>query len=207
MKWADFSFEKKLWDQSYNLIAGLDEVGRGSWAGPVVAAAVIFPPWIKLDFALADSKLLTPKKREELSELIKESAQSYSIAEVGLGEINKEGIGKASQRAFRQALRKLPTDPDFLLMDAFFLKYVRRSMQLPIIKGDQKSASIAAASILAKVYRDQLMVRAAVEFPHYGFDQHKGYGTRFHQEAITSLGFSTIHRTGFNLKFLEVGKS
>lgn len=203
MVWADLSVEHYLWRQGFNNIAGVDEVGRGAFAGPVVAAAVIFPKNFKPDFQLADSKLLLPKKREELVKVIKDSALCYAIAEVGLPHINRYGIGRSSQQAFRKSLAKLSPSPDYHLVDAFFIKYLPKGTQLPIIKGDQKSFTIAAASILAKVHRDQLMVTLSKNFPLYGFDKHKGYGTAAHQLAIKTHGFCELHRKSFDLSFLN----
>jgi ribonuclease HII len=204
MLWANWSNERVLWNQGYSCVAGIDEVGRGSWAGPVVAAAVVFPSNYKSSFKLADSKLLKPIEREELDQLIRSAAQSIAIGEVGLPVINKEGIGKASQRAFRLALNGLSTKPDYYLVDAFYIKYIPKRIQRPIIKGDQISASIAAASIVAKVYRDNLMRQLAKDYPEYGFGKHKGYGTTHHQKAIKDFGFSPIHRSSFDLTFLNL---
>lgn len=204
MVWADLSTEKKLWKQGHQFIAGIDEVGRGAFAGPVVAAAVVFPKNFRPHFQLADSKLLAPKKREELAEIIRSSALSFGIAEVGLSHINRYGIGRSSQRAFRKSLAKLNPAPDYHLIDAFFIKYMPKGTQLPIIKGDQKSFTIAAASILAKVHRDALMTKLSLDFPLYGFDKHKGYGTPAHQLAIKTHGFCELHRKSFDLSFLGV---
>lgn len=204
MKLANLSFEKKLWRQGHQNIVGIDEVGRGSWVGPVVAAAVVLPKGWGLPKNLADSKLLEPKERENLAKIICSEAVCYSVAEVGLSVINREGIGKATQRAFRLALKKLTVTPDYHLIDAFYVKYVPKGKQLPIVKGDQKSASIAAASIVAKVHRDRLMRRLSREFPAYQWGRNKGYGTKTHQAAIREHGFSPLHRKSFDLSFLAV---
>ena len=204
MIWADLSYEQRLWQSGHSLIAGLDEVGRGSWAGPVVTAAVVFPKDFQPDFQLADSKLLTKQKREALATIVKSSALYYSIAEVGLPHINRYGIGRSTQQGFRKSVANLPEKPDFLLIDAFFIKYLPKSSQLPIKKGDQKSFTIAAASIIAKVYRDHLMEKLSENYPHYGFAAHKGYGTRAHQAAIKTHGFCDLHRKSFDLSFLGV---
>lgn len=201
---ADLSLERKLWSSGYSLIAGIDEVGRGSWAGPVVAAAVVLPKNWSLPKNMADSKQLRPKQREELAKIICQEAVCYSVAEVGLNVIDRCGIGKATQRAFRKAVKGLEATPDFHLVDAFYIRYLPKSKQLPVVKGDQKSASIAAASIIAKVYRDKLMKSLSRSFPEYRFGQHKGYGTKIHQEAIKSYGFSPVHRRSFDLSFLGV---
>lgn len=195
--------EKKLWNLGYSLICGLDEVGRGSFAGPVCVGAVIFPKnFIFLD-GVADSKLLTPKKRERVAKLIKRSAVSWVVVEVGVSVINELGIGKATQIAFRKAVRSLNKKPDFVLIDAFYVKHLNKKMQKAVKDGDSICASISAASIIAKVYRDRLMRKLSKRYPNYGFSKHKGYGTRKHQEAIKKYGLSGIHRTSFDLqKFL-----
>jgi len=198
---ANFENESRLWEAGRRLIAGIDEVGRGSWAGPVVAAAVVFPPFFKAPFDLFDSKLLLPKQREELSEKIKKVA-FVGIGVVGVPTINKIGIGQATQKAFRVAVRALDCESEYYLIDAFYIRYWLRDNQLPIKKGDRTCASIAAASIVAKVYRDNLMRGLASKYPKYGFDTHKGYGTAIHQEAIRKYKLSGIHRKSFNLKFL-----
>lgn len=198
---ANFENESRLWSREIHLIAGIDEVGRGAWAGPVVAAAVVFPPFFKADFDLFDSKLLLPKQREVLTEKIKEVA-SVGIGVVGVPTINKIGIGRATQKAFRAAVRALACDAEYFLIDAFYIRYWVRENQLPIKKGDRFCASIAAASIVAKVYRDNRMCELANKYPRYGFDIHKGYGTPAHQEAIRQYKLSGIHRKSFNLSFL-----
>lgn len=198
----NLSFEHSLWQKGYKYIAGVDEVGRGSWAGPVVAAAVILPQSFKIPTRFGDSKQLKPRERCEASKYIKAVAISYFVAEIGVSLINKFGIGKTSQMAFRLAVKNLRTKPDYILIDAFYIKNVSRKNQLPIKKGDQRSATIAAASIIAKVYRDTLMKKIARSFPQYGFAKHKGYGTKVHQEAIKAYGLSKIHRLSFDLNYL-----
>ena len=196
-------YEKQLWISGCNYVCGIDEVGRGCFAGPVVAAAVIFPKNIPLLEGVMDSKILKPRQREKMDPIIKKNAFAWSIAEVSVTKINKFGIGKATQIAFRKVVKSLKTNPDFILMDAFYIKQLNRKRQKPIIKGDQKSLSIAAASIIAKVYRDKLMKELHKKYPQYGFAKHKGYGTKFHQAAIKKYGLSRIHRKSFNLaKFL-----
>ncbi len=195
--------EKKLWNSGYYYIAGLDEVGRGSFAGSVVVGAVIFPSDIQLPDGIADSKLLKPRQREKLELSIKNQALAWSIAEVGVPTINKIGIGKATQVAFRKALRLLPVQADFVLVDAFCVKHLNRKIQKPIQNGDKICASISAASIIAKVYRDKSMKKLHKKYPCYGFAKHKGYGTKLHQAAIRKHGLTRIHRKSFNLqKFL-----
>lgn len=202
MRSANWLYEKELWDQGYQRVCGIDEVGRGAWAGPVVSAAVIFSPHPAFPEDLFDSKMIPASRREVLSHLILEQALSVSLGIVGLSEINRLGIGKAAQMSFRQAVKKLSVKADFHLIDAFYIKHLNKKLQLPIIKGDQISASIAAASIVAKVARDHLMRELHLEFPQYGFDKHKGYGTRTHQQRIREHGFSSVHRTSFDLGYL-----
>jgi len=193
------NIEKRLWSQGYSYIAGIDEVGRGAWAGPVVAAAVVFPKNAKIPKGLRDSKLLTPKRREELNEKIKEIALGFAVGECGSSIIGKKGIASATQMAMRRALKKLNPEPDFSLIDYFTLKYIKKSSQRAIKKGDLYCSSIAAASIVAKVYRDDLMRRLdqEKEFEVYQFGKHKGYGTKLHQEMIRKHGCSRVHRLNF----------
>ncbi len=192
-----FSEEIYYWEQGIQAVIGLDEVGRGAFAGPIVAAGVIFKPNFKHDFLnkVNDSKLLKPKIREELSELIKANS-NWVIESVDLDFINKFGIGKANLEVFKRVLSKLLTDlPNhFILVDGFDLKIAN---QKAIIKGDSKSLSIAAASIIAKVHRDNLMKEAHTLFPNYGFAQNKGYGTLKHRNALKIHGLSSIHRIDF----------
>ena len=200
---ARFHFEKHLWGFGIETVAGIDEVGRGSWAGSVVAAAVVFPKNVNLDFEVFDSKLLLPHQREEISSKI------YSIAKVGIGvvkvpTIDKIGIGRASQMAFKKAVRALPLDPEYFLIDAFYIRSWSKEKQTPIKRGDRVCASIAAASIVAKVYRDSLMRQLDRKHPGYGLAIHKGYGTKMHQQALSHLSLSPIHRKSFNLEpFLQ----
>lgn len=195
-----FEFEKQLWQQGKNFIAGVDEVGRGAFAGPVVAAAVILPPDFSATNEIDDSKRLSPKKREKLAKIIKQFAVSYSIAEISVKHINAKGVGKASQMAFRKAVRGLTSPPDFILIDAFYIQHLKRKYQRPIIHGDTISISIAAASIIAKVYRDALMEQLSKQFVHYAFAANKGYGTEEHQTAIKQHGLCGAHRTSFSLQ-------
>ena len=200
---ANFSYERRLWARNISHIAGIDEVGRGSWAGPVVAAAVVFPPFYKPTFKLFDSKLLFPRQREELTEKISQAAD-IGIGVVGVPMINKVGIGKATQKAFKRAVRALSVGCEYYLIDAFYIRHWRRDNQLPLKGGDKVCASIAAASIVAKVYRDNLMRLLARKYPQYDFDQHKGYGTRGHQQRLREYKLSGAHRKSFNLSpFLE----
>src|SRR3989344_1571878 len=216
MKIPNFKFEKELWRKDYRLVAGIDEVGRGAWAGPLVAAATIFRSSLQgsaflqglaLKYFKArpygtygkirDSKQLSPLQRERLDPFIKKNCLAYSIAEISVKIINREGIAKATQRAFRKCLKSLKPQADFVLVDAFPVKYLAGKRQMPIIKGDQKSLSIAAASIIAKVYRDNLIRKLHEKNGRYSFDKNKGYGTKLHQELIRKHGISKDHRINF----------
>jgi ribonuclease HII len=203
MIFPTLEIEQSLWNSGYNFICGLDEVGRGCFAGPVVVGAVIFPKGCELIKGVADSKLLKPSIREKLAEQIKKCAAAWSIGEISVEDINKVGIGKATQMAFLKAIKVLATVPDYVLIDAFFVDNYDRSHQKPVKDGDKICASISAASIIAKVYRDGLMTNLHLKYPEYNFAKHKGYGTREHQAAIKKFGLSRIHRKSFNLeKFL-----
>jgi len=197
--YPDLSIEKDLWRQGHRLVAGIDEVGRGAWAGPVVAAAVIFSQSLDTPKGLRDSKLLTPKKREELNEKIKEIALGFAVGECDSSVVEKKGIAVATQIAMRRALRKLNPEPEISLIDYFTLKYIKKSKQKAVKKGDLHCVSIAAASIVAKVYRDNLMRKLDnhKDFEVYHFGKHKGYGTKLHQEMIRKYGISGVHRTSF----------
>jgi len=194
--------ERKLWQKGFLNIAGVDEVGRGAWAGPLVVGACILPKDFKIPDGFGDSKQVKPQARKRLAALLKEKAKSWSIAEIPVSKINKLGLAAATHIAFRKALANLNPRPDFVLVDAFYIRHLSRKNQKPIIGGDQKSASIAAASIIAKVYRDDLMKKLSRKYPQYGFAKHKGYGTKNHQYAIKKYGLSKIHRKSFNLAFL-----
>lgn len=201
---ATFEFEKSLWKQNLNYVVGLDEVGRGAWAGPLVAAAVVFPYGVELEFQLFDSKMLSPKNREALCEQIINKAQSFGIGQIEVFEIEKMGLAKANQVVFYRALEKLTQKPDHYLVDSFYLKFISKMKQTPVIHGDKYSASIAAASIVAKNYRDKLMIGLAEKYPKYSFASHKGYGTKLHQEAILNHGLTKVHRKNYHLHFLDV---
>lgn len=198
-----FSEEQALWSKGITHIAGIDEVGRGAFAGPVVAASVVFPPNIvfknTLLLSINDSKLLSAKKREALAEAIKDEASCFAIGEIGVDVINKIGIGKATKLAFQKSLDRLSHKAEFCLIDAFALETFDTLRQKAIVHGDQISVSIAAASIVAKVYRDQLMEKLHDSYKHYNFFQNKGYGTAFHREQIGKHGLSVMHRTSFAL--------
>lgn len=212
-----FAEEEILWSKGNEYIVGIDEVGRGSWAGPVVAAGVIFNKeslhsFITSDphfLSINDSKKLTYKTRSDITPFIKKNAYMYSIEEVGVEVINEIGIGKATYLAMEKTIvslyKKLGKENIYILVDGRELPYLPSFClgQKAIIKGDQKSISIAAASIIAKVYRDTLMEELSLKYVPYFFAKHKGYGTKDHQKAIKEYGLSPIHRRSFNLdKFL-----
>ncbi|MCL4390329.1 MAG: ribonuclease HII [Patescibacteria group bacterium] len=204
-KKPDFGFEKQAWRRGYKTVIGVDEVGRGALAGPVVAGAVslkrtvLFKNGSFLD-EIDDSKRLSAKKREELAKIIKQNA-AWGIGEASVSFINKHGIVKATAKAMRSAVAQVAGDRQFVLVDAFHIKYipgVGLANQRAIIKGDQKSLSIAAASIIAKVHRDRLMKKRSV----YGWRQNKGYGTAKHIAAIKKHGPSRFHRLAFVKNFI-----
>jgi ribonuclease HII len=181
------------------LICGVDEAGRGPLAGPVCAAAVILPPYIEIP-GLNDSKKLTDKRRRELFPLIQEVAIAYGIGFASHEEIDEINILQATYLAMERAVKQLPIAPEQLLIDGNRAKDFGIPTQT-VVKGDSLSASIAAASVLAKVARDDWMLRASQDYPQYGFAIHKGYGTKAHYEALTELGICPIHRRTFLKKF------
>lgn len=188
-------YEEKCYNVGYEFICGIDEVGRGPLAGPVVAAAVI----LKCDsyFAgLTDSKKLSKVKREELYDKILSEAVSYSIVELDNYEIEKYNIYNATKVAMKKAVEQLTVKPDFLLIDAMPLDEVKIPSH-SIIKGDDKSVSIAAASVIAKVHRDRLMEKYAEQYPYYDFENNMGYGTKKHLEGLAKYGVCDIHRRDF----------
>lgn len=186
---------------SYGYICGIDEAGRGPLAGPVVAGAVILPKDDDILY-LNDSKQLSAAKRDELFDIIKEKALSYGIGIVSHDRIDEINILQATYEAMRSAINQLDPKPDILLNDAVTIPLVDIT-QVPIIKGDAKSVSIAAASIIAKVTRDRLMEEYAKEYPQYGFEKHKGYGSKEHIEAIKKYGPCEIHRKTFIKNFID----
>ena len=197
-----FFHENFAFKKGFKVVAGIDEVGRGAWAGPLVVAAVILPQNFQIPTGLADSKLLKHSQRVEQAKIIKSKAIASAIVEISPSKINKIKMAKAAHVAFRKAIRQLTVKPDFCLIDAFYIKHFSKKHQIAIIGGDKICASIAAASILAKVYRDNLMRKLHFAYPAYGFGKHKGYGTKFHQAAISKFGFTKIHRTSYNLNYL-----
>jgi ribonuclease HII len=192
---AGLSHERRLQARGFRLVAGVDEVGRGSLAGPVVAGAVILDPARPVS-GLRDSKLLTAKERNELSRQIAASALAVGIGESEAVEIDAVNILRATYAAMRRALEALLVDPDFILVDALTIPGVTRPQE-GLVHGDRLSASIAAASIVAKVHRDALMERLHERWPCYRFDANKGYGTPDHLAALRRHGASPIHRATF----------
>ncbi len=196
----NLTIEHLLWQEHIERIAGVDEAGRGPLAGPVVAAAVIFEPYRYIE-GVTDSKKLSPQKREVLYDVICEQARAYGIGVVGPEEIDRINIRQATFKAMRKALGSLSLNPQYLLIDGEELPD-RLYPQEAFVEGDSHSFTIAAASILAKVYRDRLMVAYHEQFPQYGFDRHKGYGTAYHREMIRKYGPCPIHRRSFLGKIL-----
>ena len=191
-----YKFENELLSKGYNLIAGTDEAGRGSLVGPVVIAAVILPP--NFYFAkLNDSKKISAKVREKLFEEIKSVAISYSCVEVDVDEIDTLNIYQATIQGMFRAVAALTTKPDFVLTDAMKVDFGEIPTRA-IIHGDALSASIAAASIIAKVTRDRLADEWSKIYPQYGFEKNRGYGTKLHLDAIKKFGPTQIHRKTFN---------
>jgi len=189
-------FERQAASEGFRFIAGVDEVGRGCLAGAVVAAACILDLTKPLPAGLNDSKKLSEKKRRRIDEELRASVIAFSIAEVQADEIDRINILQATKKAMRLAIEKLSPGADFLLIDALQLKEINLP-QKAIIKGDAISASIAAASILAKTYRDDLMQEMCRIYPQYGFSKHVGYGTRAHFEALRQHGACPLHRKSF----------
>lgn len=186
--------ENGLYCQGYSLIAGIDEAGRGPLAGPVVAACVILPREYRLP-GLNDSKKVSAKARDRLAQMIRDQAVAWAIGLADHQEIDRINILQATKAAMLRAIEKMDPQPDYLLVDA--LRLDTAIPQEGIIHGDSVSASIAAASILAKTYRDSLMDRADTLYPQYGFRDHKGYGTPRHLEALRLYGSCPIHRKTF----------
>ena len=195
----NLTHEQKLWENGVRWIAGLDEAGRGAWAGPVVAAVAILPNVPDLEkilFGVRDSKQMNVRQREIWVEKIKVTALSWGIGSSDNKEIDSLGILPATRLAMMRALTQLSIQPEHLLIDAVQLSSIEIS-QSALIKGDQRSLSIAAASILAKTTRDSLMCQEHTINPLYGFHRHKGYGTRYHQESLAQNGPCPIHRMSF----------
>jgi ribonuclease HII len=234
VNYPNFSFEKKLWRRGFKFVAGVDEVGRGCFAGPVVTGCVLFSNNLIMEqlsnelVEINDSKKLTPRERELANTWIKKNALAWGIGVGSVCEINNKGIVKATYSGFRRAItsatKKSKYRVDYLLIDAFYIPYVRnlriplkkdrknrrldfagKSRQLAIVHGDCKSMSIAAASIIAKVYRDKLMSSLGKQskYRKYGWKKNKGYGTKDHQKAILKSGITRHHRRKFVETFLS----
>jgi len=224
----NFDFENNLKNQGLNLIAGIDEVGRGSWAGPVVASAVIFPiPKTKSIPLLDDSKKLTHKQRKQVLPKIKSLSLSYSLGIIDVEIIDKIGIGKANKLAFLRAIMGLKQMPDYILLDYFkistadlfllyklYPQYIQKRFYLEklinnqqgIKFGDNIVASISAASIIAKVYRDNLMIKLHKKHPLYNFKKNKGYPSLEHRNALKTYGPCLVHRKSFKpINQLQMG--
>lgn len=195
----DLRLEKRLWRSGLENIAGMDEAGRGALAGPVTVGAVILPNVPRLSSTLSgvrDSKQMTPGQRARWAAALREIARAWSLGWASADEIDSLGISAATRLASERALAALTFVPDFLLTD-FRLNPDTDLPLTSLVKGDQKSLSIASASVLAKTARDAVMVELEEQYPGYGLARHKGYGTAFHREAIERLGHSPIHRKTF----------
>lgn len=198
----DFTYENLAKQKGYKFVCGVDEAGRGPLAGPVCAAAVILPEDCEIE-GLNDSKKLTEKKREQLYPIIIEKAIAYCVAFGSVEEIEEHNILNATYIAMNRAIDGLSQKADFALIDG---NRVPKGISVPcetVVKGDAKSCSIAAASILAKVTRDRLLLEYAEKYPEYGFENHKGYGTAAHYDAIRQHGVLPIHRMSFLKSFFE----
>lgn len=199
-----FDYEIQLWQKGITHIAGVDEAGRGPLAGPVFAAAVIFPTDIQA-CGIDDSKKLSPAKREQLYDIIIEQAISVGIGRAEHFEIDEINILQATYLAMNRALKKLSVQPQHVLIDGRGMPE-NSYVQTAIIGGDRKSISIAAASIIAKVGRDRVMLAYHKQYPQYGFDKHKGYPSQMHIDSIKKYGYCPIHRRSFHVRQLENAK-
>lgn len=198
MDWLEF--EKKALEEGFSVICGIDEAGRGPLAGPVVAAAVVLHPGQVID-GVNDSKKLTEKKREALFDIICDQAAGFGIGFASEEEVDNLNILQATFLAMRRAAAALPVPPDIALIDGNQKPGLAMAEQT-VVKGDARSASIAAASILAKVSRDRYMLKLDVQYPQYAFAKHKGYGTKLHYERIAAHGICPAHRRSFLKKVL-----
>ena len=190
-----YEFEEKLYDEGFHLICGVDEAGRGPLAGPLVVAACILPPFLRIE-GINDSKQLSEKKRKELYKVIVKNALAYKIVFVTEEDVDSLNIYQATKKGMLMAIAGLKNKPDYALIDAMPLG----ELEIPhnsIIHGDARCASVAAASILAKVTRDEYMEKMDIKYPNYGFKKHKGYGTKAHMQALEKYGPCKIHRKSF----------
>ncbi len=192
----DFAAEAALWAQGFARVAGVDEAGRGPLAGPVVAAAVILPPRLPAGMVLDDSKRLTAPERERLFLLLRRVAIAWRAVAVSAADIDRVNILRATLAAMAQAVGRLRPRPEFVLVDGNQLPVLAVPGQA-LVKGDQRSNSVAAASIVAKVARDRIMTAYGARYPGWGFERHKGYGTADHRAALGRLGPCPIHRRSF----------
>lgn len=212
MSFPNFSFERRLWKKGHKLIAGVDEVGRGSFSGPVVVGCVVFPVNISVPrgVVINDSKKLNAKKREIAASWIKENALTFATGSVSAKVVDEAGLAKATNSAFRRAIinaqKRIDKRINFLLIDAFYIPYTRNfpangkmAKQRAITKGDEKSLTIAASSIIAKTYRDSLMISLSErpQYKKYNWGKNKGYGTKEHRLAIKKYGLTGYHRKTF----------
>ena len=193
-------YENTAYEKGYNLVCGVDEAGRGPLAGPVCAAAVVLPKGLILE-GVNDSKKLTEKKREALFDVITEQALDWSIAFATVEEIEEINILNAAMLAMKRAVEELKNPVDFAIIDGNRKPPLEIDCEA-VVKGDAKSMSVAAASILAKVSRDRILRQYAVDYPQYGFEKHKGYGTKVHVEALKKYGPCEVHRPSFLKKIL-----
>jgi ribonuclease HII len=193
----DYSYEKKLNGKGFEFVCGIDEAGRGPLAGPLLAGAVILDP-LKLDFLseIKDSKLLDEKKREELFPIILANVKAWAIGVARQDEIDSIGLGLANRVAMKRAWMNLPIEPNYILVDYMPKVFFNTPFEL-IVKGDRTILTIAAASIIAKVFHDRMMDAFARKYPQYGFELHKGYGTKLHLDKIKEFGACPIHRRSF----------
>ena len=196
MRLTTFYYERQYIDQGFKIIAGVDEVGAGAIAGPVVAAAVVLPLDSRL-VKINDSKLLSEKRREELFDKILSKSEAYGVGEASHGEVDRMNVRQASLLAMRRALEKID-GLEVALIDAWKIPGIN-CRQESIVKGDQLVKSIAAASIIAKVMRDRLMVKMSERYSEYEFDRHKGYGTKLHRDLIAKHGPCPIHRMSYKI--------
>lgn len=194
-------YENTAYEKGYNLVCGVDEAGRGPLAGPVCAAAVVLPKGLILE-GVNDSKKLTEKKREALFDVITQQALDWSVAFATVEEIEEINILNAAMLAMKRAVEGLKNPVDFAIIDGNRKPPLEIDCEA-VVKGDAKSMSVAAASILAKVSRDRILRQYAVDYPQYGFDKHKGYGTKVHVEALKKYGPCEVHRPSFLKKILK----
>lgn len=201
----NYQFERNLWDEGFQRVMGLDEVGRGCLCGPVVAAGVILKPKVILDIGITDSKKIPKKKRELIAEEIKSKADFWTIQYCTAKEIDHHNILKASIKAMLRCVEAEGAKPDYLLVDGnrFAPSVIPHNC---VVKGDDRSVSIGAASILAKVYRDEWMEKLHLDFPHYGWDSNVGYPTKKHFEGLRKYGITIHHRKSFKLRTSKISE-